>query len=86
VLEQNTSVRGANTKKNSADGNQYKYEDNNFIYYRQSIMFRGNRILFVVKIKNMTITECPRCFGRALFYGADGKSRCVVCNPYKEDK
>jgi len=34
----------------------------------------------------MSITECPRCFGKALFYGADGKSRCVVCFPYKEDE
>jgi len=34
---------------------------------------------------NMTYSECNRCFGRAFFIGIDGRRRCVVCSPYKEE-
>jgi len=32
-----------------------------------------------------TRIECDRCFGRAIFIGADGSWRCVVCTPYKDE-
>ena len=30
-------------------------------------------------------TTCDRCDGRAIFIGADGSWRCVICNPKDYD-
>ena len=29
----------------------------------------------------MSIHKCDRCNGRAIFIGADGSWRCVICDP-----
>jgi len=34
----------------------------------------------------MSKFSCERCFGRAIFVGADGKARCVVCQPKSNDE
>ena len=43
------------------------------------------RLLPMVQVKYigsfMSISKCDRCDGRAIFIGADGSWRCVVCSP-----
>ena len=49
-------------------------------------MYGSHRLLPMVQVKYiksniMSIHKCDRCNGRAIFIGADGSWRCVICTP-----
>ena len=45
-------------------------------------MFSGDSLLSMVEV----MIECPICEGKAIFTDEEGISKCVVCNPYKDDR